>query len=369
MSDNLRRLAAVRQRLIKEYPGSPSKQRTRHLKTLAALVAGIVAAGSTHLSKVAQKAPDQAKAESRTKRFSRLIKNGRITMEAFFMPYAQAVIETLSENRPLLIVFDASAVGRGCATLMASVIYESRALPIAWLVKRGAKGHFSAEDHLSLMERVRALVPDEAEVIFLGDGEFDSVALQRAFDEAGWHYVCRIAVSTLIDDGLTCCKLGDLVPLFGERYASLPAASLTGALYGPVHVVVWHDARYEEPLYLVTSLELAEEAIHYYRFRFKIETFFSDQKSRGFHLHKSPVSDPERLSRLMIAAALAYLWMIYLGVESIRHGWYKCFHRTDRIDLSLFQLGLRLLEYLLNEGEVILVAFNVPPPLQAQSVR
>ena len=49
----------------------------------------------------------------------------------------------------------------------------------------------------------------------------------------------------------------------------------------------------------------------------------------------------------MIAASLAYLWMIYLGVEALREGWYKQFHRGDRVDLSLFQLGMRLLEHML----------------------
>lgn len=369
MSDNVRRFVAVRSHLIKEYPGSPSKRRTRHLSTLAGLIAGIVAAGSTHLSKAAQKAPDQTKNESRTKRFSRFIGNKRITIEEFFMPYAEALIETLSQNQPLLVVFDASAMGRGCATLMASAIYDGRALPLAWLTKRGKKGHFSAADHLRLLDEVHAMVPEEAQVILLGDGEFDSVALQSALDEAAWQYVCRTAVSTLIDDGLTCCKVGELVPSADERYASLPGVSVTGAYYGPVHLVVWHEARYDAPIYLVTSLELAEEAIYYYGFRFRIETFFSDQKSRGFHIHKSHISDPERLSRLLMAASLAYVWMIYLGVKSVSEGWYRRFHRTDRIDLSLFQLGLRLMEYLLNQGEAILVAFNVPPPEPSQSVR
>lgn len=94
---------------------------------------------------------------------------------------------------------------------------------------------------------------------------------------------------------------------------------------------------------------------------YTIETLFSDQKSRGFHVHKSHIADPERLSRLLMAVALAYLWMIYLGAEALRGRRYRRFHRRDRVDLSLFQLGLRLLEYLLNEGKRILVAFNVPP--------
>jgi len=90
-----------------------------------------------------------------------------------------------------------------------------------------------------------------------------------------------------------------------------------------------------------------------------IETFFSDQKSRGFHLHKSHLSDPMRLSRLLMAACLAYLWMVYLGARCEQDGWVRIIHRSDRCDLSLFKLGLRLLDYFLNEDLSIPVAFCV----------
>lgn len=159
------------------------------------------------------------------------------------------------------------------------------------------------------------------------------------------------------------------MPVSGERYLSMPEASVTQALYGPVHVIVWHEQGYAEPVYLVTRLALAEEALHWYGHRFRIETLFSDQKSRGFHLHKSHLSDPDRLSRLLLAAALAYLWMVYLGVTALHQGWYKQFHRSDRVELSLFLLGLRLLDHMLNEAWAILVVF-IPPPLDPlQSVR
>ena len=367
MTDNVRRFMAVRTALIQHYPGMPSKRMTRHLTTLAGMVAGIVAAGATHLPKLAQKAPDKTKVESRTKRFTRFLQNQETTYERFFLPFARDLVVALSQEQPLLVVFDGSAVGRGCATLMASVIYGKRALPVAWIVKKGKKGAFSAEDHLVLFEQVQALIPEGTDVIFLGDGEFDSVALQRALDGVGWSYVCRTACSTRVNDGYTACAIGTLVPVSGERYLSLPSASVTQAQYGPVHVVVWHEAPHRRAIFLVTNLDLAEEALHWYGHRFRIETFFSDQKSRGFHLHKSHLSDPVRLSRLMLAASLAYLWMVYLGVEALQQGWYKQFHRSDRVDLSLFQLGLRLLEHMLNEAWSILVAFVVPP--LHQSVR
>jgi len=362
MSDNIRRYASVRTVLAKAFPGAGKRQH-RHLNTLAAMITGIVASGSTHLSKVAQKAPDHAKNESRVKRMSRFIQNKASTQSVFFMPLIRELLAAM--NQPLLIVFDASAIGRGCTTLMASLVYDKRALPLAWMVKKGKKGHFSAEDHVKLLRRLSAIIPGDAQVIFLGDGEFDSIELQRALEAMEYFYVCRTACSTLLDDGFTCCPVRDL--MVERSYLSMPGALFTQAGYGPVHVIAYHEAPHKDPIYLVSNLELAQEAIHYYRHRFRIETFFSDQKSRGFHVHKSHVSDPDRLDRLMIAACLGYIWIIYLGVKSIERGWYKQFHRTDRIDLSLFQLGLRTLELLLNRGEEILVAFKVPP--LNQSVR
>lgn len=81
--------------------------------------------------------------------------------------------------------------------------------------------------------------------------------------------------------------------------------------------VVW-ETTYEEPLYLVTNMVDLEAAIAPYRKRAHIETFFSDQKSRGFHIHKSHLSAPERLTRLLIASCLAYVWLVYLGVCAVR---------------------------------------------------
>jgi hypothetical protein len=89
----------------------------------------------------------------------------------------------------------------------------------------------------------------------------------------------------------------------------------------------------------------------------------------GFHVHKSHIADPKRLVRLLIATALAYLWLIYLGTQSLQNGWYRQFHRTSRVDLSLFQLGQRLLEYMLNHGWALLIAFSLPPPDPPQNVR
>ena len=327
---------------------------------MAGLITGIVASRRTNLPEIAAKAPDQTKPESRVERFRRFVKNDKIRYESFFLPYLSDLLQALAERGTLYIVFDGSAIGRDTVVLMASVVYQGRALPLAWIVRRGKKGHFSADVHLELLAHLRQLVPERAEVVLLGDGEFDSTRLQQALEEAAWHYVLRTAKDAQLEgtDG-EVFLFKEAYPADGETWCSLPGMRFTSQRYGPVHAVVWHDRRYRAPIYLLTSFELAAWACHSYRKRARIETFFSDQKSRGFNLQRSHMSDPARLARLLMAACLAYIWIVYLGTLAKAEGWDKVIHRSSRCDLSLFQLGLRLLEHMLNEGWVIEVAFTV----------
>ena len=112
-----------------------------------------------------------------------------------------------------------------------------------------------------------------------------------------------------------------------------------------------------------------DAALAAYRKRAHSETFFSDQKSRGFQLQKSHLREPQRLARLLIAACLAYLWLVYLGVCALRDDWLKRLHRQDRCDLSLFRLGLRLLARCLKDAIPLPPGFLVPAVLPRKPVR
>jgi hypothetical protein len=128
---------------------------------------------------------------------------------------------------------------------------------------------------------------------------------------------------------------------------------------GPLLFVAVWQAGEKEPLCLVSNLEFLDEALLWYKKRFQIETFFSDQKSRGFHLGHSHLADPQRLERLLIACCLAYLWRVCLGATVLLKGWLPRIHRSARCDLSLFQIGLRFSEFCLNEGIPLLVPLAV----------
>ncbi len=341
------------------YPTEPKGNTARHLHTLAGLISGIVGSKSTNLPAIADKVPDETKKESRVKRFSRWIKNERINADIYFLPYADALLTGLATDQTLLLAIDGSEVGRKCLALMVSVIYKKRALPIAWIVVKGNKGHFPKETHVELLTQVHMIIPEGSDVIVVGDGEFDGIILQATMEAFGWKYVSRTAKNAQLGADGEIFSILEMGVQAGECFG-WPDVSFTLQAYGPVLIVAWWDDRYEDPIYLVTNMELVDEACHWYAKRYRIETFFSDQKSRGFNLHKSHISDPVRLARLLIAACLAYIWIIHLGVIAKQDDWVKIIHRTDRCDLSLFQLGLSLLEHFLNEHIPIPVAFQIP---------
>lgn len=367
MSDCIRRYRAIREALKNTYPEEPRGNHARHLNTLAALISGIVGAQHSHLAKLAGEVPDGAKPASRVKRFERWLTNESISWELYFLPFVETLLTSLAAQT-LVLVLDGSGVGRGCVTLMLSVVYRGRALPVAWLVVNGKKGHFPEDCHVELVNRVRDIVPPGADVVVLGDGEFDGTALQATLAEAQWHYVCRTAKNTRLYEAGEAFHFADLPLSPGERLG-IPEVEFTQDRYGPVLAIGWWATDQKEPLYLITNFELVEEACRFYKKRFCIETFFSDQKSRGFRLHHSHLSHPERLSRLLMAACLAYIWIVYLGTWAHRNGWQALIHRPDRCDWSLFQLGLRLITFLVNErpDQPIPVQFTIPVPLPTGS--
>jgi len=327
------------------------------VNTLAALISGIVGSKRTNLPAVAGQAPSPAKRESRVKQFARWVANEQIDADWYFLPFAAALLTSLA-HRPLVLIMDGSEVGRHCLALLVSVVYQGRALPVAWIVIHGCKGHFPEDTHVALLTQVQSLLPTAAQVIFLGDGEFDGCTLQATLADWGWQYVCRTAQNVILAEEGEEFAFADLGVTPGRRIV-LPGVTFTRQRYGPVLAIAWWRKGCQEPLYLISNMELAAEACYWYTRRFHIETFFSDQKSRGFYLHKSHLADPERLARLMIAACLAYLWIVYLGALAVQDGWDKIIHRTDRCDLSLFQLGLRLLDHFQNEELPIPVAFQM----------
>jgi hypothetical protein len=67
-----------------------------------------------------------------------------------------------------------------------------------------------------------------------------------------------------------------------------------------------------------------------------------------------------------MVVCLAYFWLVNLGTVALLEGWDALIHRTDRCDLSLFSLGLALLDHFTNHSIPIPVCFPLPERMKAE---
>lgn len=316
--------------------------------TLAMMISGIVLSRNAQLSAMSSEIPTDTKEKSIEMRMRRWVKD-EIDVETVYLPFARQILEALSHLR-LVLVMDGSQAGRGCMVLMVGVLYQKRALPIAWLVYKGKKGHTSGKRHIEVLTKVLPLLPEGSEVVLLGDAEYDTVEMIEWVEKnTDWQYILRTSPQIYVRSGQKNQPIREY-PLGKGQVMHLHEVGFTQTAALSLNVIGWWASQYEEPIFLVTNMPNAYQACRYYRRRYRIETFFSDQKSRGFHIHKSHLSNPLRLSRLLIAACLAYIWMICQGLQVIASNQTALIDRSDRNDKSIFRLGIDWIKYALKKN-------------------
>src|SRR4051794_9282989 len=85
--------------------------------------------------------------------------------------------------------------------------------------------------------------------------------------------------------------------------------------------VLLHWKRGEkEPWLLATNLPTRHQSLSAYRRRMWIEEMFADFKGQGFDLESTRLRHFERLSRLTLAVAMLYVWLVVYGAEVIKRG-------------------------------------------------
>lgn len=334
-----------------------------HIGTLAMMVSGIVFGKNAQLSKMSLEIPTQAKPASLEKQFHRFVTNDEVVVKKFYLPFIEHILAHLGNK--ITVIMDGSQVGRGCMTLMVGVLFHNRAIPLVWIVYKGKKGHAPAEKHIEVLQLLQEVLPNDTEVTLLGDGEYDTVdMLNWVKNIDNWTYIVRSASNIILTDDGKEYSFRDLA-LEKNTKNGVRDVFFTKDENAPiVTAIAWWDDPYEHPIFLITNSEKSfAETCRLYGQRYKIETIFSDQKSRGFNIHKSHLSHPNRVSRLLLATSIAYVWLIYLGVEiSQDESRRRIIDRTNRTDKSLFRLGLDWFIYSMTREVDINVLF-APPDL------
>jgi len=336
-------------------------QRITRIKNFVWLMIGIYKSRSVYLSRIAGKIPGQAKLPSVVRRLARLLDNPAIRVREWYEPIArQWVAAQFASIGEIRLIVDGTKVGFAHQLLMVSLAYRKRAIPIAWTWVRYVRGHSTTHKQLALLSYVKTLIPHGATVFLVGDSEFGSVKVLKQLDYWRWYYVLRQKSDTGV-----WVNFQDEWKLFGSYIQKagqsvwLGQAYLTRSEIYLVNLLIHWKVGEKEPWCLATNLPDKTISLRFYKRRMWIEEMFGDMKKHGFDLECSMLHTFIRLSRLTLAVAILYVWSIAMGVHTIHRGERHLVDRTDRRDLSIFQIGLRSIERRLTN------ALFIPIPLCA----
>jgi hypothetical protein len=331
-------------------------ERVTRLRNMTWLMIGILKSRSVHLSRVATKIPGSASTCSIARRLKRLLENAAIQVRSWYAPIAQQWLAYAGHTAgQIRLIIDGTKIGRHHQLLMVALAWRKRAIPIAWTWVKCVKGHSGAQKQQALFSYVLGLIPAKTAVFLVGDTEFETVELMRLLESWGWKYALRQRASTQVCIGGKWRAFGSLLSKVGQSIW-LEQASLTRKFAHATHLLAYWKVGEEQPWLLATNLPSFRATLKAYGYRMWIEEMFGDLKDHGFDLESSRLTSFSCLSRLTLAVALLYVWAILVAARVIKNGWRSQVDRSDRRDLSIFQIGLRFIERCMTNSRTVPLA-------------
>jgi hypothetical protein len=322
------------------------------LVTLALMVSGLFLGRNVQFWELALWMPTPIQLTSAVRRFERFVADPAVDVAAFFEPFVLAMQASLGQETAYLIL-DCTQAGRQCRTLVAALAYHETVLPLAWQSIRGKKGHVTGEFQKALLNRIYPYLKRQARVVVLGDAEYSNEAVITWLRSVHWDFVLHIRTNCLVrtTDDPAWQPVQELVETSQLQHGQVQhwalvcftqehrLADLTLSIY-------WGIGE-DEPLCLVSNLPAGEAPHLIYERRFWIETLFGSYKSRAFGLARTHLTHPEHIDRLVLAIAIATCVTLGLGTQLVLDRKTYLVDRSERRDLSLFQIGWRWLYRLL----------------------
>lgn len=344
----------------------------KRLNSLTGLVSGMINKKSSHLSKIGTGLANDTNSNSQEKHAKRFLENKYTDYQVHYLPYLACFIASIGQNKQFLsnvknltLVIDGSQMGSKHVALMISIVVGKRAIPVFWVVKKGKKGHFPSEMHLDVIRKtiaaLRSFVSADTKFTLLGDGEFDSVDLQRCCrQELHIDYVFRTACDSLMYENDDEFRPKNIKLEANVKHFFIPSIDFSKEKFEDVHFLYWFDQKkYDEPLFLISTFDNALDIIEAYEKRFAIETMFKDLKTRGFNLHKNRLDKIVAVSNLIMVAALAFCFMMNFGIFNIDNPLKIKVQRNDKNTNSVFSFAVLLFEYLIQKNKKFVFCPNI----------
>ncbi len=313
---------------------------------IACVLAGLLLAGTTHLSQVARWLRIDSQQFSREMFLRRLLSAAYLSPVEVYHPLVRQALERHRGERWHVVMDWSTIVPHQLDFLMVSLNFRKRAIPLTWrLLDFGCTG---SDVQIALLQEGISLVADGQAVVFHGDTEFGSVPMMRFVQDQGWDFVLGQTSHTYFryDSESAWEYVGELV-VTPRRPVYLKDILWTKEHgYGPVNFFAFHAPHQNGPTspryqvrYCLTSLPIAHTLRRIGHRRWGTEPLFRDYKSSGWHFDNSAIESRKRRNGLLTLLCTNYLWATCIGRWLCKSGRRReVDHRPSR-RFSLFRLG------------------------------
>jgi hypothetical protein len=287
-------------------------------RMIARLTACLLEGTKLQVTALAEALPDLATGQAvKEHRIRRFLSNPRLSPRRLLPLFLDLLRPVLSRMPEIVLSLDRTAWDkRQCQMniLAVSVAMKGRAIPVFWIVWNQA-GNSSFEQWKAVLTPVitelhRRSWLQGIPLVVVADREFASPRLaewlKTTYDVDS---VLRLKRSEYLCDHDQTIQLQELLHYFPRGatrcYRQITVTKASTFLLNVT--IAWGDP-YDEPLMIVTTLTEPGSSVARYQQRFWIEPMFKDQKSNGFDLEATRVTDAKRLETLLILSVFAHLF-------------------------------------------------------------
>jgi len=318
--------------------------RLSQAKTLSVLVAAAMRVERASLANLGRQMVGSAKHQ--VKRCWRFCGNERVEPADAMRGVVAKLVKR--RTKPLLVALDWVDI-KGYQTLVASAVLKGRSTPLCWAsceghTYDGQRSRNAFEESLLLV--LRSMVPAGVKVILLADRGFGRAALAAFLRRQGFSYLIRIQPKVTVKLKGFHGKLLDY-PVFKGIARVLKDAAYRSDGAVEQHVVVrWKPGlppKRDECWFLMTDLKgTAHQLCALYGRRMTVEQLFRDHKSKrnGWSLRDTQLKTPQRLDRLLLVLALAYLLLCGIGLLARNTYRPSAWCSSSKEQCSIFLIGL-----------------------------
>ncbi len=276
--------------------------------------------------------------ESRRKHIQRFLVLTSLSIAIIWFPVIQLIIaEQFIIDCSLVIVLDRTQ-WRDKNVFMVSVVWYRHALPIYWNVLE-KKGASNLQEQKALIRPVLKLLKDY-QITIIGDREFHSIELatwlrkEQKRSKQKLDFAFRQKKDPFFHKGgKKYQKLSEMEIIPGVKQIHMGLKLTKKKGFSRNNVVIYKKKKqrnksYDEPWYILTSLNSVEEVLKVYASRSGIEAMFKDCKSGGYNLEGTK-ANTNRLTNIVLLIAIAYTNRAIIGEKLKNKGKQKYIARPE----------------------------------------